>query len=148
MPTVLMFLMYVFAIQPSYGYSVTSDPQAVTYYSLANANEGTDVLLAHEKLAGKTFFELDYGDLIQMDYPSGMQLYKVAEIKTYLALDPFSEWSYFKDNETGMTYASDELPSIVYRVGWLTLQTCYDNSRDRLFVIAERIEVWNEWKYK
>ena len=143
-----MFLMYVFAIDYA-GNSdwVTFDPQKVTYSNKAQWNENADVLLAQEEYAGTTFYELKIDDLIQVGYPDGMRLYRVTEIQRYQATMPKSVYSGFIGSD-GVTLSSAALVKKLYVPEKLILQTCYDNSRGRLFVIAERIEVWNEWKYK
>ena len=138
MPYVITFLLYVFTVTASPSvYGVTQDPQAVTYYNLAYTDRGADVILAHEQLAGVTFSELKPGDLIQVGYPDGMRLYQVTELQRYTATDPHSVYSYFKRD--GLSFSSVELVDLLYIPDRLLLQTCYDNSRGRLFVIAKPI---------
>lgn len=136
-----MFLMYVFSIDYA-GNSdwVTFDPQKVTYSNKAKWNENADVLLAQEEYAGVTFYELKTDDLIQVGYPDGMRLYKVTELQRYTATVPKSVYSGFI-GEDGVTLSSAALVKKLYVPGKLVLQTCYDDSRGRLFVIAERIRI-------
>jgi hypothetical protein len=138
MPYVITFLIYVFAVIPSQAsYAVTRNANAVTWYGLANANQGANVILAHETLAGATFSELKPGDLVQAGYPDGMRLFEVTELQRYTATDPQSVYSYFI-NAAGVKYSSAELVDLLYKPDVLVLQTCYDNGAGRLFVIAER----------
>ena len=136
MPTLISFLIYAFSIIPSQGhYAVTTDPQAVTYYTLANQYYGADVLLAHEEKAGAAFMTLKAGDTIRLTYPDGLHRFIVAEIQRYTATAPLSAYSYFID-EAGNSYGSEELGRLIYTDGRLVLQTCTDGAKGRLFVIA------------
>ena len=140
MPTLITFLTFIFVILPSQGlYSVTDRADAVTYYQLAHINEGADVILAHENLAGAAFAELETGDMIRVGYPDGVRLYQVKELQRYTATDPRSVYSYFKRD--GLSFSSVELVALLYVPDRLILQTCYDNARGRLFVIAEPVRI-------
>ena len=141
MPTVIAFLMFTFSIVPAQGYTVTQDAEAVSYYQLAHMNEGADVLLAHDYLAGASFFELKPGDFIRVEYPAGMRLYRVTEIQRYTATMPKSVHSGFIGAD-GVTLSSEALVKLLYVSRRLILQTCYDDSAGRLFVITERVVKW------
>jgi hypothetical protein len=141
MPYVVTFLAYIYMIIPTPNYSVTQSPEAVSYYSMAQASYQSDVLLAHEHLAGAAFSELQPGDLVQAGFPDGMRLYQVTEVQRYIATDPFSIYSYFIA-ENGTSFGSWELGKAIYDGGHgLILQTCFDESKGRLFVIAEPAQV-------
>ena len=140
MPSIISFLAFMFVVLPSQGlYGVTSKPDAVTYYQLAHINEGADVMLAHEDKAGAAFAELETGDTIRVGYPDRVRLYQVKELQRYTATDPQSVYSYFKRD--GLSFSSIELVALLYIPDRLILQTCYDNARGRLFVIAEPVMI-------
>jgi len=135
MPTLITFLLFAFTIVSSGGYNVTANPQAVTYYTNAHALYNSDVLLAHEDKAGAAFMQLKIGDEIQVTFPDRSRRFLVQDILRYTATDPLNVYSHFIDM-SGNVYGSEELGKIIYTDGRLVLQTCYDNAKGRLFVIA------------
>jgi hypothetical protein len=149
MPTLIAFLSFVFTVIPSQGlYSVTSDPQSVTFYTLAYQVYGTMGMLAHEDLAGAAFTELQAGDIITLTYPAfdkrtGLNKVRrlvVTDVLRYRASAPLSEWSGFVDMKTGIGIGSEDLGRVVYNSGHaLVLQTCFNQSQGRLFIIANAI---------
>jgi hypothetical protein len=139
MPYFIAFLLFTFTITPNSTYSVTNRPDEVSYYVLAHMNEGADVLLADERLAGSAFAQLGIGDLIQVGYPDGLRLFKVTSVDTYQATMPFSVESGFI-NADGDVFSSEGLVKLIYGAKHgLVLQTCKDNAQARLFIIAEPV---------
>ena len=138
MPTLIAFLSFVFVIVPTNRYSVTSHEAQVSYYWLAYVNENADVILAKEELAGASFSLLSVGDAIMLSYPDMNRRYKVVDVQMYKATMPFSLKSGFV-SEDGTVFSSEGLVKYMYVPGRLVLQTCFDNTSGRLFVIAEPI---------
>jgi hypothetical protein len=106
---------------------------------------GVTGLLAHNYLAGKEFFELEIGDLIQVVYGDGsVQMYRISDIQSYQALSPNSASSNFVDLATSEKLSATQLFKRVYMgEHHLTLQTCIqqgsEDSWGRLFVIADPV---------
>lgn len=136
MPTILTFLMYVFVVvsQSGHGtYWVSSEPNTVTYFQLPNTVYGSIGLTAHEKNVEEAFSALNVGDVIYLD----TQRYRVSQIEQFLALQPLLVSSNFVSLDRMQKFDSLGLGAFIYdRPGALILQTCFDNSRGRLFVIA------------
>ena len=138
MPTLIAFLSFILVVVPSNRYSITSNLDEVSYYWLAHVNENADVILAKEELAGGSFLLLSNGDIIRLEYPDVNKRYKVVDVQRYAATMPFSLRSGFV-SEDGAVFSSEGLVKYMYIPGRLILQTCYDNTSGRLFVIAEPI---------
>ena len=138
MPTLIAFLSFIFVVVPTNRYSVTSNVDEVSYYWLARVNENADVILAKEELAGASFSLLSVGDAIMFSYPDVNRRYKVVDVQKYTATMPFSLNSGFVSEE-GTMFSSEGLVKYMYVPGRLILQTCYDNTSGRLFVIAKPI---------
>lgn len=129
--------------QPEGSYSyVSSDTKALTLYSLA-AMQGVTGLLAHNGLAGKTFFDLKAGQLVSVVYGSGaVRRYTVTQILRFQAVEPFNVASDFIDLSNGERIGVAELFARVYLGSdHVTFQTCITQNGNaswgRLFVIAE-----------
>jgi len=99
-------------------------------------------LLAHNYLAGASFFNLKSGDLIQVVYGDGAVIeYLVSEVYKFQALSPRSPSSDFVDLDSGERLTANTL---FYRMyggeEHLTFQTCIqegtEDSWGRLFIIA------------
>jgi hypothetical protein len=133
MPALLTFLIYGFSIVgQSWTYDVNSAPNTLTYFALANSYYGSIGLLAHEENAEDAFLQLEVNDVLWLD----QQPYKVQFIERFTAVSPLLVASEFIGAE-GARYGSLELGAYIYdRPGALVLQTCTDNSKGRLFVIA------------
>jgi hypothetical protein len=133
MPAILAFLIYAFNIVgQSWTYDVNAAPNTLTYFALANSYYGSIGLLAHEENAEDAFLQLEANDILWLD----QQPYVVKYIERFTAVSPLLVASEFIGAD-GTRYGSLELGEHIYnRPGALVLQTCYDNSRGRLFVIA------------
>lgn len=124
------------------GFVSENDDEATQFlyaYIFADGNIG---LIAHNYLAGRYFFNLQIGDLVELIYGDGrVEEYVIAEMPSYRALSPRSTTSDFEDLKTGAIMTSTELFYRVYggekRV---TFQTCIARDNDsewgRLFPIA------------
>ncbi len=124
------------------GFVSERDEEATQFlyaYIFADGNIG---LIAHNYLAGRYFFDLQIGDLVELVYGDGrVEEYVISELPSYQALSPRSTTSDFVDLVTGNVLTSTELFYRVYggekRV---TFQTCIARDNDtewgRLFPIA------------
>jgi hypothetical protein len=116
----------------------------VTEFTLAK-KYGVTGIIAHNYLAGREFFQLEIGEVIQIVYGDGEILsYKIASIQRYQALSPNSASSQFVDLATTEVISASQLFKRVYMGDQhLTLQTCinqdYEDSWGRLFILAEPI---------
>jgi hypothetical protein len=121
---------------------VSSNDGEATEFLLAFVYAGNIGLLAHNYLAGRYFFSLKAGDLVQLIYGDGSVLdYEINEIREYQALQPRSVDSDFVDLQTGEMLTATNLFYAVYGGDHhLTFQTCIDRDNDsewgRLFPIA------------
>ncbi len=121
---------------------VSSASGYVTEFSLAR-RYGTIGMLAHNHLAGASFFSLEQGDKISLVYGNGkIETFIVTKIIRYQALSPNSPYTPFLDLETGQTKTVEQVFYEMYSgKGHLTLQTCIaqddEPSWGRLFIIAE-----------
>jgi hypothetical protein len=97
-----------------------------TQFIMAFVIAGNVGLLAHNFLAGRFFFDLMPGHIVQLIYGDGSVVeYELMEIKQYQALQPNSVYSDFVDLETGETVSSTNLFNVVYAgEHHLTFQTC------------------------
>lgn len=148
MPLFVSFLTFSFSIVPPAGlYSVTSEPDSVTFYQFAYDVYDANVLLAHSGKAGASFSLLSEGGLITLTYPDHVQRFEVTDIQKYQASDPLNVYSYFTDlNDRSRAYSSEDLGKLIYDSDHgLILQTCIDKdgviSWGRLFVIAEIMQM-------
>jgi hypothetical protein len=144
MPALLTFLVFAFSVvAPSWTYDVTSVPDTVTYFAHAHNYYGSTGLLAHEtSAAGVAFTALSIGDIITLDD----NRYRVTAIERFTAVSPLLVASEFIGAD-GTRYGSLELGEHIYgRRGALILQTCYDDSRGRLFVIALPAMERRQWR--
>lgn len=99
-----------------------------TQFVMAFVIAGNVGLLAHNFLAGRFFFDLRPGHIVQLIYGDGSVIdYELTEIKQYQALQPNSVYSDFVDLKTGETVSSTNLFNVVYAgEHHLTFQTCID----------------------
>ncbi len=99
-------------------------------------------LLAHNHLAGKSFFDFEVDDRVYLINGRGeFKEYVVKEIASFRAIDPFSPTSMFEDLESGEMLDTAQVFSRFYMGGaHLTLQTCIyqdgNASWGRLFITA------------
>ena len=123
---------------------VSSISEVVTEFQMPK-EYGVIGLIAHNYLAGRYFFKLQLGDIVQVIYGDGSNRgYRISEIREYQALNPNSPFSDFVNLETDDVVSSMKLFKSVYTgEHHLTLQTCIqvgsEDSWGRLFLIAEPI---------
>lgn len=134
MPQFISFLLVVLSVLQSPSNYATQHDNAVTLFQNARAN-GTTALIAHNYLAGRYFGGLDEGDEITLIYPDHSQVYEVHDILRYQALSLFA---YRVEVGESHVFTDVELFEFIYHSydGRLVLQTCYDGSDGRLFIIA------------
>jgi len=125
--------------QPAF---VSEHEDMLTEFSLSK-KYGVTGMLAHNFLAGLSFFTLETDDILQVVFGDGtIQTYTITEILKYQALSPDSPTSSFLDLDSGETLTATQLFKRVYTgTHHLTLQTCIqvgsEDSWGRLFLIAE-----------
>lgn len=123
---------------------VSSDDGVLTQFSMSSSF-GTVGILAHNFLAGVSFFDLVPDQDIFVVYGNGSTArYIVRQIRQFQAMQPNSPYSSFVDLNSNTTYSSTEVFYEVYgNQDNLVLQTCIAangiDSWGRLFVIAERV---------
>jgi sortase (surface protein transpeptidase) len=134
MPTLVTFLLVALSIMPLPSNFATSHDNAVTLFKTAY-NDGTTALIAHNNLGGRYFGGLDKGDQIVLTYPDRKQVYEVDSILRYEAV---TLWAYRVDVGESHIFSDVEVYNFIYHAhdGRLVLQTCYDGSNGRLFIIA------------
>jgi hypothetical protein len=125
---------------------VSAKPDVVTQFSLA-ANFNNIGLLAHNYLAGSSFFGLYESQKLVLIYGDGsMQKYSIQSIERYRALSPNSPYSSFENlDNPGRIISVEELFYNVYGKGdRLVFQTCIEAngilSWGRIFITAVPIE--------
>lgn len=120
---------------------VSNSPSEVTQFGLA-AQYGSTAFLAHNYLAGATFFSVTEGDIITLVYGDGSTAdFQVRSIRRFQALSPDSTQSSFVDLETDEQLSASNLFYQMYNGdNSVVLQTCIANEGistwGRLFVIA------------
>lgn len=130
-------------VQQPYGYGsfLSSESEQVTQFRMAS-QYGTTGLLAHNYLAGASFFDLAVGDEVRLVYGDGkVEYFVVYEILRYQALQPNNPYSSFRDLETDETLSVEKtFKRVFFSDGNITFQTCIEKDGDlswgRLFVIA------------
>ncbi|HEY6072184.1 MAG TPA: hypothetical protein VIV15_02050 [Anaerolineales bacterium] len=122
--------------------SVNAARNTVTQFGMA-ASLGNIGLLAHNYLAGRSFFDLKVGQRVYLVYGTGMvEAFAVSKVLRYQALTPRSPYSEFREAGGDTVITAVEMFYIAYGGSYhVTFQTCIaqdgDNSWGRLFVIAE-----------
>ena len=113
----------------------------VTQFGMAS-QFGSTGLLAHNYLAGESFYHLRQGQEIHLVFGDGrIETFVVSEILRFQALDPLSISSSFMDLDTQgrLTYV-DLFARVYNQPGQIVFQTCIEQdgntSWGRLFVIA------------
>ncbi len=124
--------------------TVNAARNTVTQFGMA-ASLGNIGLLAHNYLAGRSFFDLKVGQRVYLVYGTGMvEAFTVSKILRYQALTPRSPYSEFREADGDTVITAEEMFYIAYGGSFhVTFQTCIaqdgDNSWGRLFVIAEPV---------
>jgi hypothetical protein len=138
-------LAYPVTQQPSGSAAYVSSKRDVLTQFSSPKRYGTVGILAHNYLAGVSFYDLSRGQDIYVLYGDGtMAQYVVTDIRSFQALDPHSPYSDFVDLDTDTRHTAK---SVFYQVygnkDKLVLQTCIEmqgnGSWGRMFVIAEQI---------
>lgn len=124
---------------------VTSNQGEVTEFRIVRQQTGNEGLIAHNYLAGGSFFNLQVGDVAQVVLGDGSVIeFEIFAIHDFQALSPNSPTSDFLNLTTGEKISASELFYMVYG-GELTLtfQTCINRNNvstwGRTFVIGEEI---------
>jgi hypothetical protein len=136
-----MALTVVYQPASNPGFVSTVDNVA-TYFLLPYKMAGNYGMLAHNYLAGRFFFDLVNGDVIQLVFGDGdYQDFEVADIKDYQALQPNSPRSDYINLVSGAQLTANNLFYEVYMGNFhTTLQTCIaqgiEDSWGRRFVLA------------
>jgi hypothetical protein len=124
---------------------VTSNQGEVTEFRIVRQQTGNEGLIAHNYLAGGSFFNLQVGDVAQVVLGDGSVIeFEIFAIHDFQALSPNSPTSDFLNLDTGEKLSASELFYMVYG-GELTLtfQTCINRNNvstwGRTFVIGEEI---------
>ena len=143
-------------VQQPYGNGsfLSNEANTITQFRMAS-QYGTTGLLAHNYLAGATFFNLEAGDEVRLVYGDGkVDYFVIYEILKYEALQPNSPYSSFRSLETDEVFSVEKVfKRVFFSDGNITFQTCIEKDGDlswgRLFVIAipkieyERLVVMN-----
>lgn len=97
-----------------------------TYFLLPYKMAKNYGMLAHNYLAGRYFFDVNVGDIVQLIYGDGdYQDFEVVDIQSYQALQPNNPRSEFIDLATGSQLSANNLFVKVYMGNFhTTLQTC------------------------
>ncbi len=106
---------------------VSNKRDLVTQFQLASQN-GVTGLLAHDYLAGKKFYDLSVGQVIQVTYgDNSTRDYKISSVHRYQKLDPGDLNSDFIDLETQEKLTAAEVFGLYYHGDpHLILQTCLE----------------------
>ena len=103
-------------------------------------------LLAHNYLAGRYFFNLQVGDIIDLVFGDGdYSEFEITEIKSFQALEPDNPYSSFVDLESGKQLSVNNVFIEVYMGSFhTTLQTCIANGSEtewgRQFILAPPLD--------
>lgn len=120
---------------------VSSTDNAITQFGMAS-QYGNIGLLAHNNLSGKSFSQIMVGQEVRLVYGNGkMEVFIVAEVLSYQALQPTSPYSSFRNQNKDETFTAEQMFKRVYSGDrHVTFQTCIESrgnsSWGRLFVIA------------
>ena len=120
---------------------VSNNNNEVTRFGMAG-EYGSRGFLAHNYLAGATFFELSVGEVFTLVYGDGStQDVRIESIQQYQALSPNSPYSSFIDLATGEQLSATSLFNKIYNSeNYVVLQTCIEkdglSTWGRLFVVA------------
>lgn len=120
---------------------VSEESDKVTQFSLAS-KKGNIGLLAHNTLAGESFFNVTYGSIVTLVYGDGStRSFEVETIMIFQAL-PYNRYKNLQTQET--VYATNVFNKVYGGDFHLTFQTCVEMAEDsdwgRLFIIAKPIK--------
>jgi hypothetical protein len=121
---------------------VSTVDNVATYFLMPYKLAGNYGMLAHNYLAGRYFFNLVVGDVVELVFGDGnYQDFEVVEIKEFQALKPNSPQSDYIDLVSGAQLTANKLFIQVYMGEFhTTLQTCIargnEGSWGRQFVLA------------
>ncbi|MBX3045374.1 MAG: hypothetical protein KF698_00095 [Anaerolineales bacterium] len=124
---------------------VTSNFGEVTEFRIVRQHTGNDGLIAHNYLAGGSFYSLQPGDVAELVMGDGSVLeFEIYEIQSYQALSPNSALSDFLDLDTGEKLTATDLFYRVYGGQMtLTFQTCINRDNistwGRTFIIGAEL---------
>jgi hypothetical protein len=125
--------------QPGY---VSAEKGKVTEFGMA-ARYGSQGFLAHNYLAGATFFDVELGDVITLTYSDGStDNFEVTQLRRLQAVSPNSTTSRFidLDNNNASLSAVDLFYQTYGVKDALVMQTCIANGAElswgRLFIVA------------
>ena len=122
------------------GYVSGRDDEA-TQFAMAS-QFGSIGLLAHNYLSGRFFAHLAAGQEVRLVYGGGkVEYFIITEVLQYQALDPYSEWSSFRNLDNRDVLSAEQMFTRAYAGDrHITFQTCIEangnSSWGRLFVIA------------
>ncbi len=120
-----MALMVVYQPPSQPGFVSTIDNTA-TYFLLPYKMANNYGMLAHNYLAGRYFFDVNVGDIVQLVFGDGdYQDFEVVEIQSYQAIQPNNPRSEFIDLVSGDQLTANNLFIKVYMGSFhTTMQTC------------------------
>jgi hypothetical protein len=122
------------------GYVSGHDDEA-TQFAMAS-QYGNIGLLAHNYLSGELFSRLVIGEEVRLIYGDGkVEYFVITEVMRYQALDPYSQWSSFRNLDNYDVLSTEQMFNRAYAGDrHVTFQTCIaadgNSSWGRLFVIA------------
>ena len=134
-----LMVLYQPASQPGF---VSTIEDVATYFLLPYKMASNYGMLAHNYLAGRYFFDVEVGDIVQLVFGDGdYQDFEVAEIQSYQALQPNNPRSEFIDLVSGDQLSANNLFIKVYMGSFhTTMQTCIANGAStewgRIFILA------------
>ncbi|HLF01316.1 MAG TPA: hypothetical protein VI547_05035 [Anaerolineales bacterium] len=120
---------------------VSRNSNVATQFGMA-ADQGVTGLLAHNYLAGQTFFNLAVGQEVRIVYGNGaVKTYIISAVYQYQALEPANVYSDLVDLSNGLRVTVGDVFGAVYAGDdHVTFQTCIKRdgnaSWGRLFVVA------------
>jgi hypothetical protein len=126
--------------QPQGNYEfISSDPNTITQFMLTTP--GVVGLLAHNHLAGKSFFEIKPGDRVFIIEGNGLvSEYQVSEIDSFQVIKTDGVSKYLNVHTSEMLDAGQLFAKFYMGEPHITLQTCIAKDGDpawgRLFIIA------------
>jgi len=137
------FVVFPVVQQPSESPTYVSKKAGEVTQFASASGYGNIGLLAHNFLSGKSFFQLQIGQEVHIEYSDGSgEAFVVTEILQYQALDPKSPFSSFRNlSNTDEVLSTQQMFERAYGGDrHITFQTCiakYGNaSWGRLFVVA------------
>lgn len=136
-----MALAVVYQPSGNAGFVSTID-EVATHFLLPYKMAGNYGMLAHNYLAGRYFFDVKLGDIVELVFGDGYyQSFEVVSIKEYQALQPNSPTSEFINQASGEHLTANDLFYEVYMGDFhTTMQTCIAQGLEtewgRIFLVA------------